>query len=224
MKNSTNETWFLHVETSALNLSTSVPEGRIVLASSLFRGALEALLPKTLTPNPQSWPTQPVIPSRGILKARANALRKNQTPSEICFGQRLKEAGVNFAVQQVVGLYIADFVITNKALIIEIDGSSHTGREVYDEKRDNWLRSCGFEVWRIPNESVASFDVETVVAAPTLTKEWSKPYSLAKQKAGKFISTLMATEKPHPPAPAKTKAKKKVPKVLVIKGIHRVST
>jgi very-short-patch-repair endonuclease len=39
-------------------------------------------------------------------------------------------------------------------LIIEIDGASHIGKEEYDAKRENYLRSLGLNVYRISTYSI----------------------------------------------------------------------
>mgnify|MGYP001435501761 CR=1 FL=1 len=46
--------------------------------------------------------------------------------------------------------YIVDFYCTNCNVVIEIDGSSHNGKEDYDAKRDEYLESLGLTVIHIP--------------------------------------------------------------------------
>jgi very-short-patch-repair endonuclease len=53
--------------------------------------------------------------------------------------------GYQFNRQLPVGNYIVDFICRKLNLIIEIDGSSHLGREVQDRKRQDELKS-----WDIP--------------------------------------------------------------------------
>ncbi len=59
-----------------------------------------------------------------------------------------------FRRQQQIGNYIVDFVCFEKGLIIELDGGQHATNMESDKKRDNWLRSEGFEVVRFWNTDV----------------------------------------------------------------------
>ena len=105
-------------------------------------------------------------PGRGgvILLARAKAMRRNPTPAEqhlwtILRGHRL--AGFKFKRQQKIGNYIVDFVNFERRLIIEADGSQHA-ESAYDEVRDDWLKSQGFNIVRFWNNDVLA---ETEVVA-----------------------------------------------------------
>ena len=90
-----------------------------------------------------------------IVYARQN--RKHATPAE----QRLwrclckHQLGVRFRHQaKFPPHYIADFVCHPKRLIIEIDGSSHQGRQAYDAQRTRVLEHKGYMVLRFTNEEV----------------------------------------------------------------------
>ena len=50
------------------------------------------------------------------------------------------------------GPYIADFYCAAARLVIEVDGAEHTeiARMARDERRDEYLRSLGYQVLRIP--------------------------------------------------------------------------
>ena len=67
-----------------------------------------------------------------------------------------------FRRQQQIGNYIADFVCFEKGLIIELDGGQHAVDMESDKKRDDWLRSEGFEVVRFWNTDVFE-NIEGVV-------------------------------------------------------------
>jgi very-short-patch-repair endonuclease len=64
-----------------------------------------------------------------------------------------KTFGVRAMRQVPIGGFIADFVVPKYAVVVEIDGSHHyedpTQLE-WDQKRDFWLSSIGFSVFRIP--------------------------------------------------------------------------
>jgi very-short-patch-repair endonuclease len=53
-----------------------------------------------------------------------------------------------------IGDYICDFVCSEAALIIELDGSQHVAAADYDARRDKFLRSHGFRVLRFWNATI----------------------------------------------------------------------
>lgn len=61
---------------------------------------------------------------------------------------------IDFDRQRIIGNYIVDFYVKTLGLIIEIDGSSHDGKEIYDGIRQEYLESLGLLVFRI-----SDFDV-----------------------------------------------------------------
>ncbi|SHF51639.1 Very-short-patch-repair endonuclease [Microbulbifer donghaiensis] len=89
--------------------------------------------------------------------ARARQLRSNSTEAE----QRLwyflrahRFMGLKFKRQKPIGRYIVDFVCLQPKLIIELDGSQHATQENYDQQRDLWLQSRGFQILRFWNNQV----------------------------------------------------------------------
>jgi very-short-patch-repair endonuclease len=63
-----------------------------------------------------------------------------------------KLGGWRFRRQQPLGEYFVDFVCPALRLVIEIDGPRHWSDQqgAYDDRRDAWLRSMGYEVIRVP--------------------------------------------------------------------------
>lgn len=61
---------------------------------------------------------------------------------------------IDFDRQRIIGNYIVDFYVKTLGLIIEIDGSSHDEKEVYDGIRQNYLESLGLKVFRITDFDV----------------------------------------------------------------------
>ncbi|MGH8147052.1 MAG: endonuclease domain-containing protein [Rhodanobacteraceae bacterium] len=109
-----------------------------------------------------------------MMKQRAAALRKNQTPAERALWARLRMrnlCGVRFLRQRVVGNYILDFYAPSLRLAIELDGGQHyePSGQRYDEHRGNWLRGQGITVLRYTNLDVSQrlddvlSDIEQVV-------------------------------------------------------------
>ena len=93
----------------------------------------------------------------GKLKDRARELRQGKNLAEALLWRELKDAqfcGLDFTRQAVVDNFIPDFCCESKRIIIEIDGSSHIGREQYDKERDLVLRGAGFKVFRISVDDV----------------------------------------------------------------------
>lgn len=50
--------------------------------------------------------------------------------------------------------FIVDFYAPQKKLVIEVDGSSHVGKEKSDSKRDAIMKKCGLKVLRVTNDEV----------------------------------------------------------------------
>lgn len=92
------------------------------------------------------------------LTERSQKLRREMTKEERKLWYLfLKKLPQNVYRQKVIGHYIVDFCIMDSSLIIELDGSQHfeeAGID-YDEKRDAYLRSQGFEVLRFHNGEIA---------------------------------------------------------------------
>lgn len=82
----------------------------------------------------------------------AAKMRKYPTYFEQLAFNKLETRGKKyFEFQKPFGIYILDFVIPSKGLIIEVDGSSHLYRERYDLRRDMFCNECGLKVRRIEN-------------------------------------------------------------------------
>lgn len=92
------------------------------------------------------------LPYNPKLKERAKALRKVGNLSEVLFWNEVKRKqfkGLDFDRQKIIGNYIVDFYCPNCNVVIEIDGSSHDDKQVYDAKRDAYLQSLGLTVIHI---------------------------------------------------------------------------
>lgn len=92
------------------------------------------------------------LPYNPALRARAKALRKAGILHEALFWNQIKSGklnGLDFDRQKIIGNYIVDFYCAGKNAIIEIDGSSHDGKEDYDKQRDDFLTSLRLTVIHI---------------------------------------------------------------------------
>ncbi len=88
---------------------------------------------------------------------RAKELRTGQTPPEAALWRILRGgrlSGVKFVRQMVIAPYIADFAARSHRLIIELDGDSHAGREVYDAARTAFIEAKGYRVIRFANNEI----------------------------------------------------------------------
>ena len=91
--------------------------------------------------------------------AFARKLRREQTDAERILWTRLKNKqleGVKFRRQQLIGLYIVDFVSFEKRLVLEIDGGQHNEGEMRERDKDRtmWLKESGYQVLRFWNNEV----------------------------------------------------------------------
>lgn len=92
------------------------------------------------------------LPYNPILKERAKKLRQARNLPEVLFWKQVAKGSfhkIDFDRQRVIGNYIVDFYIKQLALVIEIDGASHIGKEEYDIKRERFLISLNLKVYRI---------------------------------------------------------------------------
>ena len=86
-----------------------------------------------------------------LLRKRAKDLRKARNLPEVLFWMQVHKHqfhGLDFDRQKIIGNFIVDFYIKALALIVEIDGSSHNGREEEDAARESYLAGQGCRVLR----------------------------------------------------------------------------
>ena len=93
------------------------------------------------------------LPYNPKLKERAKALRYAENLSEVLFWMQVHKNNfykIDFDRQRIIGNYIVDFYVKKLGLVIEIDGSSHDAKEKYDQEREDYLKSLGLKICRIP--------------------------------------------------------------------------
>jgi len=90
----------------------------------------------------------------------AAIMRHNTTSGENLLWEIIKDAKSQLPKfimvnrQKRLGYHIADFFIPEFQLAIEVDGTSHIGREYADNRRDQWLSAHGITTIRIPDWQV----------------------------------------------------------------------
>ncbi len=113
------------------------------------------------------------IPPKQMQNARS--LRKDATFPERILWSRLRAgrlAGLKFRRQVALGPYIVDFYCPAAALIIELDGRSHDGRQSEDRERTKFLEQLGLRVIRYFNDDVIG-DVDAVAEAIAREAGWT---------------------------------------------------
>jgi very-short-patch-repair endonuclease len=97
------------------------------------------------------------LPYNKNLKQRSRDLRNGSTLGEIILWKHLRARqikGFQFNRQKPLGKFIVDFYCKSLDLVIEVDGSSHEGRETYDRDRDIELQKLGLTILRFPDLDV----------------------------------------------------------------------
>ncbi|MGU3377137.1 endonuclease domain-containing protein [Chryseobacterium sp. M5A1_1a] len=97
------------------------------------------------------------LPYNPHLKIFLKEKRKARILGEVIFWKKVCTKSfhkIDFDRQRIIGNYIVDFYVKTLGLIIEIDGSSHDEKQVYDGIREEYLETLGLLVFRI-----SDFDV-----------------------------------------------------------------
>jgi very-short-patch-repair endonuclease len=82
----------------------------------------------------------------------AKEQRRNMSPPEVRLWALLRRSpgGVGFRRQHPIGPYVADFYCASAKLVIEIDGQIHGFTVEHDQARDEYMRSLGLQILRVP--------------------------------------------------------------------------
>lgn len=97
------------------------------------------------------------LPYNSKLKEKSKLLRQAGNLPEVLFWVEVTKRNfhkIDFDRQKIIGNYIVDFYIKFLGLIIEIDGSSHDDKELYDKIREQYFISLGLAIYRIPVDDV----------------------------------------------------------------------
>jgi very-short-patch-repair endonuclease len=97
------------------------------------------------------------LPYNPTLRARARTLRRAGNLAEVLLWNQLKRKkfqGLDFDRQKIIGNYIVDFYCAEKAVVIEVDGSSHDHKAEYDADRDAFLMGLDLTVIHLRDSDV----------------------------------------------------------------------
>lgn len=92
------------------------------------------------------------LPYNPHLKVLLKEKRKARILGEVIFWKKVRAKTfhkIDFDRQRIIGNYIVDFYVKALGLIIEIDGSSHDEKQVYDGIRDEYLESLGLLMFKV---------------------------------------------------------------------------
>ena len=98
-----------------------------------------------------------------------NRLRKNATPYEKRFYTMLRQKYPSVIFQKALfgndRMYIVDFYLPLKGIIIELDGKQHYEHEhkYRDNFRDETLASWGYRVIRLKNKEIDYIDIDLLL-------------------------------------------------------------
>ena len=97
------------------------------------------------------------LPYNSYLKVLLKEKRKARILGEVLFWKKVRAKSfhaIDFDRQRIIGNYIVDFYVKALALVIEIDGSSHDEKQIYDGIREEYLKSLGLLIFRITDFDV----------------------------------------------------------------------
>ena len=97
------------------------------------------------------------LPQNKNLLNRAKILRKAGSLPEALLWREIRGRqinGLDFDRQKVIGNYITDFYCADLGVVIEIDDKSHDIKDVYDERRESYLKSLGLNIIHISAKDV----------------------------------------------------------------------
>ena len=98
-------------------------------------------------------------------ESQAKHRRKNPSAAEKALSsglQRLKNDGYVFTREKYIYGFYADFYFAGGRLVVEVDGSSHDGRELEDARKNQVLEANHYKVLRYPASQVL-FHTDDVV-------------------------------------------------------------
>lgn len=106
-----------------------------------------------------------------LLRGRADKMKSSPTPAEHQVFHALHYLHIPFMHQVVIGRFIVDFLLINRNLVLEIDGSSHDKKQKYDRSRDAFLTRLGWEVVHVKNELATVEWLRTMLSGVSIVEQ-----------------------------------------------------
>ena len=97
------------------------------------------------------------LPYNPHLKKLLSEKRRAGILSEVLFWKQVRARqfhNIDFDRQRIIGNYIVDFYVKTLGLVVEIDGSSHDEKQVYDGLREHYLESLGLKLFHVTDYDV----------------------------------------------------------------------
>lgn len=113
-----------------------------------------------------------------LLVKRSAEMNRKRFRSEVLFMKLMRSYFPDLTLLRnhpICNRFFGDFVSLEYSFVIEIDGSSHQGKEEYDRLRDQFLESFGFQVLRLKMNSQRNW---LVVAHSFIAKQLAKNISM----------------------------------------------
>jgi very-short-patch-repair endonuclease len=132
----------------------------VALAPGHSPRAQETTMPRS------SFTSRSLARRQSVLAERACVMRRAPTTSEarLIHALRAGTLGIAFRTQvPLLGRFIADLLIPEVRLVVEVDGLYHTRRTAADARRDRALARAGYCVLRLDAELVM-LDLDAAVA------------------------------------------------------------
>ena len=107
------------------------------------------------------------------LKPEARRFRSGPTGAEAALWNALRRKrmlGFKFRRQHTLGRFIVDFYCHEANLVIEVDGSVHTGRVEEDAARQAYLEHLGLRVIRFGNEDITASKDKVLATIATVLR------------------------------------------------------
>lgn len=148
--------------------------------------------------------------AKAVQKHSAENPEQYKSSHEMIAAVVMLETGADFEMNYKIGEYIADMYIPRKAVIVEIDGELHKGKELKDSKRDIRLRQMLGEEWevvRIPTKHIEENPERIPEAIDVLAKQKRElrrknagflPNSYSKREAARYKDAMVYEEKRVP--------------------------
>ncbi len=128
--------------------------------SKRFHGKLLKTEINTIAKMMKDWKVKKNEARERLLKIRQKRLVREATTAELAFKSFLEQKKIKFEFQKGCKsgncFFIVDFFLPDTKVGIEIDGSSHDGKEKKDQQRTRWLKTNGFisKMLRFKNEDI----------------------------------------------------------------------